>query len=350
MTELEKIFHFAIFDINNKIIKKSKKYDETIDENNIDDEHTRKMELDGIPIKIIKYQLKNGFLILYTTSKDMIRSRKRFSFALNTIVFFADSILIERKEIEAPLKKQYGVLVHNMKSLNAHIQQEVYNIIPQDKLVNSLENKVEVIENLIKSKSNESAKAILKILHSSTGLKMEFSVYSKLFHSNPTLSKNIHSIHKVLLNMLYGFFPDFTDNHIKVNVSQSYAKGYFDYESIHVAFYYVLENAVKYVKNDSEINIYFKNSDSDLSIYFEMISLKILPTEINKIYNEGYSGIEAKKKSLAGSGLGMSRAKKILQLNDGSIMIQIDNDRIYADDYQKNIIKITLPLASIKKK
>lgn len=162
MTELEKKFHFAIFDINNKIIKQSKNYDETIDENNIDDENTRKMELDGIPIKIIKYPLSNGFLILYTTSKDMIKSRKRFSFALNTIVFFADSILIERKEIEAPLKKQYGILVHNMKSLNAHIQQEVYNIIPQDKLVNSIANKVEVIENLIKSKSNESAKAILK--------------------------------------------------------------------------------------------------------------------------------------------------------------------------------------------
>ena len=145
-----------------QIIKQSKNYDETIDENNIDDENTRKMELDGIPIKIIKYPLSNGFLILYTTSKDMIKSRKRFSFALNTIVFFADSILIERKEIEAPLKKQYGILVHNMKSLNAHIQQEVYNIIPQDKLVNSIANKVEVIENLIKSKSNESAKAILK--------------------------------------------------------------------------------------------------------------------------------------------------------------------------------------------
>ena len=100
---------------------------------------------------------------------------------------------------------------------------------------------------------------------------MEFSVYSKLFHSNPNLSKNIHSIHKVLLNMLYGFFPDFTDNQIKVNVSQSHAKGYFDYESIHVAFYYVLENAVKYVKNDSEINIYFKNSDLDLSVQFHHV-------------------------------------------------------------------------------
>ncbi len=348
MIEFEKKYNFAIYDLNHRIIKKSKYYDEElVRSNNFYDNNAKIINLHGKVIRFKKCNLDDGyFIILYTTSKDMIKSKKRFSFVLDTVKYFANNFLIERKEIEAPLKKQYGILVHNMKSLNAHIQQEVYNVIPQEKLVNSLENKIEVIENLIKSRTKDSAKAILKILHSSTGLKMEFSVYSKLFHSNPTLSKNIHSIHKVLLNILYGFFPDFTDRHIKVNVSQSYAKGYFDYESVHVAFYYVLENAVKYVKNDSEINIYFENNESELYIYFEMISLKILEDEKDKIFDEGYSGSYAKEKKLSGTGLGMSRAKKILELNEGTISIKTSSDDIYSEDYQKNTIKITLPMAN----
>jgi signal transduction histidine kinase len=185
------------------------------------------------------------------------------------------------------------------------------------------------------------AKALLKLMKNNIAMKTEFSVFNKLHKSNPQLNLKNHNVHRVLMNIFYSFFPDFTDKKIYVNVERCSHKAYFDYESIYVAFFHIIENTTKYIKHNTQLNIIIKDETTETHIIFDMISLKIDNSEINKIFDEGYSGIFAKKHEKQGSGIGLSRIKKIIELNNGQFLIQTSDD-YSPDDYANNkfIIKL----------
>jgi len=72
-----------------------------------------------------------------------------------------------------------------------------------------------------------------------------------------------------------------------------------------------------------------------------MTSLKIDNSEKIKIFDEGYSGKFAKKHEKDGNGIGLSRVKKIIELNKGEFTIDT-SDEYSLDDYTNNkfIIKL----------
>ena len=79
-----------------------------------------------------------------------------------------------------------------------------------------------------------------------------------------------------------------------------------------------------------------------------MISLKIDPAELHKIFNEEYSGILANTLHLNGSGIGMNIIQKLLKMNDIEILLKINtnaslNKMIGTTPYEKNEIELIFP-------
>lgn len=236
-------------------------------------------------------------------------------------------------------------MLHNLISLNAHCIQEIYSLVPQDVLASKTTGHIELVENYIVKNVRSSAWTLLRLAKNNNAIKTEFSVFKNLFESTPQLSIRQHNIHKVFMNIYYTFFSDFSDKDIKVNIQQSQATAHFDYESISVALHYMIENTAKYIlpKTNLQINIF--NEKNYSFIVFDMLSIQIKPEEITSIFEEGFSGSIPEKIGKAGSGIGMHRVARLLDINGGDISVKIYPETLqkYIDiPYQRNEFTIML--------
>lgn len=68
---------------------------------------------------------------------------------------------------------------------------------------------------------------------------------------------------------MYNFFPDIIDKKIDL---ESNSKAYFDYEAIQVALFHILDNTMKYIKENTKLIISLQEAEQNIEIIFDMIS------------------------------------------------------------------------------
>jgi hypothetical protein len=289
----------------------------------------------------------SGTVYAITGDQDYIKSSKKFVAAIDSLSDTLEAFETISNDHQEKLNINTSRLLHNLTTLNAHNIQEIYSLVPQEILSKVPASKqISVVEKVVIDDPRDTAFALLRIAKNNAAMKTEFSVFNKLFDPNPRLEKKSHNVHKVLMNVLYLFFPDFTDKHVLVTLDcPENTIAYFDYESIHVAMYHLIENAVKYVQPHSNFNIKITPLNEVVILLFEMTSLAISEEERLNIFEEGYSGVIAKKIGKSGSGIGMTRAKAILGINGASISLEICPQTFHEYNgipYQNNIFKISL--------
>jgi hypothetical protein len=281
-------------------------------------------------------------------SNDYLKSSRKFKKQM-------DFVLDSMKLLEQDLQKHYenltnrtNRLVHNLVTLNAKNIQEIASIASLDSFSGDVHNLLKRIESSISGDLAASALATLKVAKNNTAIKGEISVFQKLYKQEPLLTTKKHVMHKVFMNAYYPFAPDFIDKNVRVRVDQSDCKGFFDYESIQVALIHLLENSAKYTLPGSVVEVSFNTSSKIVSILMKMQSLRIHPEEKEKIFLEGYSGKYASDLTTAGSGTGLFLAKKILELNKGSIIVTSDSSNSVEKmgvNYDFNTIELSVPQA-----
>ena len=227
---------------------------------------------------------KNGVSYASSSRSDYLKSSQKFKTTHKSIHNSIDFVMQSLEKQQESSFKNTGRLIHNLTSLNAHIIQEIYSLVPQQLLSGRTSGHAKIIQGIISNSSHETALSLLAIAKASASMKTEFSVFKKLFNPEPTLQKKYHQIHKVLMNILYLFFQDFSDKSVIVKITESTATGFFDYESIHVALYHILDNAAKYTKPNSTIEITISEDGSSVFINFSMTSLRIYDYEMEKIF------------------------------------------------------------------
>ncbi len=146
------------------------------------------------------------------------------------------------------------------------------------------------------------------------------------------------NIKKVLQNIIAPFLDDFTAKGVRVSfyIKDDYAENnniFLNYKMFNLALFHFFDNAVKYIKNYSVLDVYFEVIEDIPQIKFKMMSCRIEKEEIDKICNDGYSGINITP-SDAGSGIGMFVMQKSLESMGMSISVEpnyacSENDDIY---------------------
>lgn len=290
---------------------------------------------------------ENGYCFICSFRKDHTRSAKQYKAYIDLRLEVMNDLLSYREVIKSAFSDDFGRLLHNLTSLNGHNTQELYALVPQELATHNLRNCMAIIRKRIASDTLSAAKLFFQLQKNCSAIKTEFDVFKKLYHDSPVISNEPHAIHPVILNILYVFFQDFNDKHIYVTVKETTDWVFIDYETIRVAFYHLFQNAEKYVCPDTEIFIEFDRSDPFLEISMNMISLKITDTDMNRLFEDKYSGELARELNLNGEGRGMSIVKKAVELNNGEIRIQRDvsfNNRKVVDEteYVNNIFTLKL--------
>jgi light-regulated signal transduction histidine kinase (bacteriophytochrome) len=288
-----------------------------------------------------------GTAKVITNDRDMIKSSRCFrafgNGLLNSIHLVNETV----EKLKADQLKNIKRAIHNLSSLNAHNIQEVYSFIPQDDGSQTFKARFRGAQKIVTDNTKDAAKTLIRVAQNNTKMKVELSVFGRLLGDNPVLKPSTHKIHKVLINVFYVFFPDFTDKNIIVRYGNCQKSVFVDYESIHAALYYIVENASKYTEPSRDISVeFYENGNDHIEIKISMCSLLILPDELETIFDEGMSGYYAKKCKKSGDGIGMNRAKKLIEHNNGSISLVCFGDTRHTTEnleYQDLDILIKLP-------
>ncbi|WP_426767881.1 hypothetical protein [Erwinia aphidicola] len=287
-----------------------------------------------------------GRILSVSCEKDHIKSNNVFIKKTQDLLGNIPTLIEIYNSTKQEANQHVKRLIHNLVTLNAHNIQEVYSIIPQEVMQNKSTGRRERIIAHVTNDPYEASLSLVRIAKNTLKMKTEIDVYNTLLSGNPELNMKTHQIHRLLMNVFYVFFPDFTDKGITVEVSESTDNVYVDYETFQVAIYHIVENSVKYIKPESILNVdIVKNQfTKKISVSFRMISLQIEPHEVEKIFVEGYSGVIARRCGRAGSGIGMPRARSLLELNNAKLTVNPKHgtaqEAILGHIYQENIFSI----------
>ncbi|MDH1240310.1 MULTISPECIES: ATP-binding protein [Acinetobacter] len=240
-------------------------------------------------------------------------------------------------------------ILHNVVSLNSINNQEFDSIFTPEEIEGLSHKKmIAHMSTKIKGHSNTVAKSILKINKNSNEIKYELDVFKYLINPNSVLRKSRQNIHRVTKRILDTFFLDFLDKGITVNLSTQDDKLIecdLNFDCLRYAIYNNFDNALKYCKPESEVDVYISIEEGKILIEFNMISLKINKNEVNKIFIEGYCGDSAKQIQLNGDGIGLYMTKRILdRINSTITLYQREEYSYNSIQYQRNIFTIHINL------
>lgn len=337
---------YALYDSKDKLVVN------TIDDNKFKavsniSSISKLITLDKTEYRYLKINKEHGRAIAITNNSNYIRSRKLFERHLSSMIDSIETIKSITKQANDDLNASTHRLVHNLTSINAHNIQEIYSEFPQHLMSGSGNKNISQIQSIIGMKPKKIASMILRLAKNNIAMKAEFSVFKRLYDRNTKVDMNQHPVHRVIMNIMYTFFPDFSEKGVYVNVHDSKIQAFLDYDTVHVALYHILDNAVKYTENGSEFDITIKQVEDRVEVAFSMQSIVIEDNELELIYQEGYSGINAHELYKSGHGIGMSRVKEMLALNNATIRLDRVGDVRKVElngiclKYQNNIITLS---------
>lgn len=294
-----------------------------------------------------KIRLDNGWVYLCICDNDI--TNKYFKKYLDFLKSFYTPLSNLRKEYANKYEDKVRRFRHNINGYTAKIQDELGNVIPS----NIQTNKNDWKSSLAQLKQNVSqnndivTQTLLHIYKNIQLIKAEMEVYDIM--NTETANVNIieHPIRKVVDLSVQSFFLDLLDKNVNIKSGLSSDKVLIDFPTFSVVLGHILDNAVKYTAENSILDIAFESLSKTVKIKFSMTSLLVTKEEVNSIFLEKYSGHWATECELKGHGIGMYYAKKLVELNNGSIEFIAGSAKYQFEGvpYADNEIIIELPKA-----
>ena len=310
-------------------------------------------QLDGLQYRVFFTSDEKGRLYVCDNKE---KTTKNF-LTLVELIKHCRPFLLDRYNTLAPdiqraAFKELDAFEHNIIHINAEAINEFYSYITQDTLVTKYWKLQELIEENINKNKGEAVELIAKLARHNLRIKTELSVMAKLSNPDGKPSFNLGKPRDAIMSNIYMHYPMFNKRNVYVKVKENWDKFNIDYDALQVASFYIIENATKYTEKSSTLNIDFLMTPHQFSIVFTMNSLYVEPAEVNLIFEEGYRGTEAQKTKRGGKGIGLYRAKRIVEFFNGKLWLEAGTDvhdgkdgLIYA--YNKFIIAlpVSLPVA-----
>lgn len=186
-----------------------------------------KCEFTGKKIRHGKIISENGIAYLITFNIELINKPRYFKEKLSV---YSEQIL-EINNIKNKLTQDIQAdnrrLIHNITSFNGHNIQELYLVVPEEKLSKDYRKVKETIKSYLSKDPDAVADAFLRIAKNSIAMKAEFTVFKKLDGGSATLQKQQHYIRKVVLTVLHVFYQDFKELDVHVLVEDNEKLLYF---------------------------------------------------------------------------------------------------------------------------
>lgn len=264
---------------------------------------------------------ENGIAYIISMDKELVDRPRYFKEKLVVLSEHLETIEIIKEDLKNSMQADNRRLIHNITSFNGKNILELYSIVPENKVATDFRKTRDIIKSYILKNPDGVADSFLRIAKNSIAMKSEFTVFKKIDGDPSLLQKQLFDIRKVILLVIHVFYHDLKEKDIFVQVEECNERLKFDFETIRVALYHLLDNTAKYICPSSQLKISFINTNESFSVVLNMWSMEIKKEEIHLIENEGVSGSWAIKTGKSGDGLGIPIVKRILSLNNAELRI-----------------------------
>lgn len=240
----------------------------------------------------------NNTIAISSSDKDI----KNLTINLNNNLSELRGQKLQYKNGNQELKKIITNISHDLRTPLTAIKGYV-DLIEQEKLSNNQKKYLKVIQ----KKSNE--------LTELTGQLFE---YTKLIDIDVKIKKEECCINEILEETLVSYYSIFKEQNIIPNISICSTKVYKIVNKISIirVFENILSNVIKYSNGDLKVNM-----QENGTITFSNKATSLDETTVQKIFDR-YFSVENAKES---TGIGLSIAKQLVELNNGSIKAEYVN-------------------------
>ena len=240
----------------------------------------------------------NNIIAISSSNKDI----KNLTINLNNNLSELRGQKLQYKNGNQELKKIITNISHDLRTPLTAIKGYV-DLIEQEKLSNNQKKYLKVIQ----KKSNE--------LTELTGQLFE---YTKLMDIDVKIKKEECCINEILEETLVSYYSIFKEQDIIPNISICSTKVYKIVNKISIirVFENILSNVVKYSNGDLKVEM-----QENGTITFSNKATSLDETTVQKIFDR-YFSVENAKES---TGIGLSIAKQLVELNNGSIKAEYVN-------------------------
>ena len=247
----------------------------------------------------------NNIISISSSDKDI----KNLTINLNDNLIELRKQKLKYKNGNQELKKIVTNISHDLRTPLTALKGYI-DLINKEKLSISQKKYLKIIQ----KKSDE--------LNELTGQLFEFSKIIDTLEKNINLSKDECCINEILEETLLSFYNIFKEKNIfpTINISNKklYKKG--NKISIVRIFENILSNVSKYSNGDFEVEM-----DDNGIITFSNKANSLDATSVQKIFDR-YFSVENAKES---TGIGLSIAKQLVEMNDGEIYAEYSRERLY---------------------
>ncbi len=240
----------------------------------------------------------NNIIAISSSDKDI----KNLTINLNNNLSELRGQKLQYKNGNQELKKIITNISHDLRTPLTAIKGYV-DLIEQEKLSNNQKKYLKVIQ----KKSNE--------LTELTGQLFE---YTKLMDIDVKIKKEECCINEILEETLVSYYSIFKEQNIIPNISICSTKVYKIVNKISIirVFENILSNVIKYSNGDLKVEM-----QENGTITFSNKATSLDETTVQKIFDR-YFSVENAKES---TGIGLSIAKQLVELNNGSIKAKYVN-------------------------
>ena len=277
---------------------------------------------------------------------------RNFKIELRNALDSIPQLLSFRKEIERSVRKaeesRMDKLIHSLKTQNAHAIHILSKFLPRDHFSYHVMSVIDEVKDIVKNNKKLTALNLLRLAKINSEMSDEIFIYENLMHrdSSYRLSIRSYDLRDVILLVFREFMPEFNANNVIIDLMPFTSKVPFDFRVIRFIIYHLTANVVKYVQPKTTFSVSFDESNEDFTVVsFKMNSCHITQEDMAHIYEEGYSGVVAKKIGKAGQGIGMHLIDKMLNIHQAKMDIIPGNEIIKIDDidYSDNQFVLYIP-------
>ena len=153
----------------------------------------------------------------------------------------------------------------------------------------------------------------------------------KLGNKETVLNKSNVNMNKVLMQIVTDHYPIAGGKNINIeykNCPRTITLNV-DLEKICRVFNNLMDNAIKYSKENENIIVSLEEDPAGAVIYFKNKCKGIKEEDLDVLFNRFYRGDKARNSSIEGSGIGLSIVKRIIELHNSSIWAELHEDEIW---------------------
>lgn len=296
---------------------------ELIDQNVID-ESTTNMIVRGVRNAAI-YGVLVGVALILVVANHIIKPIKKITEATKKVAAgdFTVKVNNSRKDEIGDLTNNFNIMVTELNSID-HLRKDfVSNVSHELKTpIASIQGFTKLLadDNISKEEKNEYINIILEETNRLSNLSSNMIKLSKYENQEIITNKKEYKLDEQLRKAIIMLEEKINQKNIKITLKSEPTTIIQDEDLIMEIWINLLNNAVKYTKENGKIEIKIEEKDNFIVVQIKDNGIGIAKEKQDRVFEKFYQA--EKSHSSEGSGLGLAIVKKIVDLTEGKIEME----------------------------